>query len=172
MKACFGLIPYWSNDTKIARMTYNARSETASEKPSFRQAWSRRQWCLVPMECFYEPNYESGRSVRWRIERRDHEPFLVAGLWDRWVAPATSEVVFSFSMLTINADSHPLMRQFHRPGEEKRSLVVVDDARIDDWLTAAPDQARALLKPVDPDVFSTRPEPAPPRRTKERAAAD
>ena len=50
MKACFGLIPFWSKDTKIARMTYNARTETAHEKPSFRQAWSRRQWCLVPME--------------------------------------------------------------------------------------------------------------------------
>lgn len=171
IKACFGLIPYWSKDTKIARMTYNARSETALEKPSFRQAWSRRQWCLVPMECFYEPNYESGRSVRWRIERRDHAPFLVAGLWDRWVAPATAEVVFSFSMLTINADAHPLMRQFHRPGDEKRSLVVIDDARIDDWLNAPPDQARALLQPISFDAFCARPEPAPPRRAKQPSVA-
>lgn len=171
MKACFGLIPYWSKDTKIARMTYNARSETAPEKPSFRQPWSRRQWCLVPMECFYEPNYESGRSVRWRIERHDHAPFLVAGLWDRWIAPSTSEVVFSFSMLTINADAHPLMRRFHRPGEEKRSLVVIDEARIDDWLNASPDQARSLLEPIDLDAFSTRPDPAPPRAAKQRSTA-
>lgn len=170
-KACFGLIPYWSKDTRIARMTYNARSETASEKPSFRQAWSRRQWCLVPMECFYEPNYESGRSVRWRIERRDQAPFFVAALWDRWVAPATSEVVFSFAMLTINADAHPLMRQFHRPGEEKRSLVVIDDEHIDAWMNGVPNEALARLQPMDPDQFSARPEPAPPRRTKERTAA-
>ena len=32
-------------------------------------------------------------------------------------------------MLTINADAHPLMRQFHRPGEEKRSLVAIDEER-------------------------------------------
>lgn len=171
MKACFGLIPYWSKDTKIARMTYNARSETAHEKPSFRQAWSRRQWCLVPMECFYEPNYESGRAVRWRIERRDAAPFLVAGLWDRWIAPSNGEVVVSFSMLTINADAHPLMRQFHRPGEEKRSLVAIDEERAEQWLTATPDEARALLHPIVPDQFSARPEPAPPRREGARTAA-
>ena len=171
VKACFGLIPYWSKDTKITRMTYNARAETAHEKPSFRQAWSRRQWCLVPMECFYEPNYESGKAVRWRIERRDGRPFTVAGLWDRWVAPGTGEVVFSFSMLTINADAHPLMRQFHQPGEEKRSVVVIDDGRCADWLSASPGAARALLQSIDVEQFSARSEPAPPRRTAARAAA-
>ncbi|WP_442800286.1 SOS response-associated peptidase family protein [Pseudomonas sp. MS-1(2024)] len=35
----FGLIPGWSKDTKIARRCYNARSETAAVKPSFRNAW-------------------------------------------------------------------------------------------------------------------------------------
>lgn len=171
LKACFGLIPFWSKDTKIARMTYNARSETAPEKPSFRQAWSRRQWCLVPMQCFYEPSYASGRVVRWRIERRDAEPFMVAGLWDRWVAPTTGEAVFSFSMLTINADTHPLMRRFHRPNEEKRSIAVVDVAQRDEWLTAAPAAACALLKSLPQEEFTSREEPAPPRRRADRATA-
>lgn len=164
VKACFGLIPFWSQDTKIARMTYNARSETAREKPSFRQAWSRRQWCLVPMESFYEPNYESGRAVRWRIERRDGAPFMVAGLWDRWVAPHNGETVWSFSMLTINADQHPLMRRFHRPGEEKRSVAVIDEAQGVAWLAAMPEDALALLRPLPVDEFTSHESPAPPRR--------
>jgi putative SOS response-associated peptidase YedK len=170
IEACFGLIPYWAKDTKIARMTYNARSETAPDKPSFRSAWSRRQWCLVPMECFYEPSYESGRAVRWRIERRDGAPFMVAGLWDRWVAPGTGETVFSFSMLTLNADAHPLMRRFHRPAEEKRSVAVVESAQADAWLDAAPDTARTLLQTPGVDEFTAREEPAPPRRAKAKAA--
>ena len=37
-EAQFGLIPYWSKDLKISRHTYNARSETVAEKPSYRQA--------------------------------------------------------------------------------------------------------------------------------------
>jgi putative SOS response-associated peptidase YedK len=164
VKACFGLIPFWSQDTKISRMTYNARSETAREKPSFRQAWSRRQWCLVPMESFYEPNYESGRAVRWRIERSDHAPFMVAGLWDRWVAPHNGETVWSFSMLTIIADDHPLMRRFHRPAEEKRSVAVIDDAQAEAWLAATPEDALALLRPMPVDRFTAQEAPAPPRR--------
>jgi putative SOS response-associated peptidase YedK len=169
VKACFGLIPFWAKDTKIARMTYNARAETAHEKPSFRQAWARRQWCLVPMQCFYEPNYESGRAVRWRIERRDATPFLAAGLWDRWLAPGTAEVVFSFSMLTINADAHPLMRQFYRPGDEKRSLVIVDDAHADEWLHTRGEDARALLSPFEPEHFCALAEPAPKRAAPRQA---
>ena len=171
LKASFGLIPFWAKDTKIGRMTYNARSETAPDKPAFRQAWSRSQWCLVPMECFYEPSYESGRAVRWRIERRDGSPFMVAGLWDRWVTPGTGETVFSFSMLTLNADTHPLMRHFHRPGEEKRSVAVIDPHHGAEWLAAAPDAALALLEAPRVDEFTSREEPATPRRSAAGAAA-
>jgi putative SOS response-associated peptidase YedK len=164
VKACFGLVPHWAPDTKIARMTYNARSETVAEKPSYRQPWARRQFGLVPMDAFYEPNYESGKAVRWRIERADGAPFLVAALWDRWVARPTGEIVWSFSMLTINADGHPLMARFHKPGDEKRSLVIVDSGRADAWLRAADgDAARALLQPFDAAAFTTRAEPLPPR---------
>lgn len=170
-KASFGLIPFWAKDTKIVRMTYNARCETAQDKPSFRQAWSRRQWCVVPMDCFYEPSYESGRAVRWRIERCDGTPFMVAGLWDRWLAPTTGEPLFSFSMLTLNADTHPLMRRFHRPGEEKRSLAVISSSRCDEWLAAAPGAALALLRSPGVDEFRSREEPAPPRRSATRAVA-
>jgi putative SOS response-associated peptidase YedK len=168
VKACFGLIPYWSKDTRIARMTYNARSETAHEKPSFRQAWARRQWCVVPMDCFFESNHESGKAVRWRIERVDRAPFLATGLWDRWVAPGTGEVVHSFSMLTINADAHPLMKRFHRPGDEKRSLVIVPDERAADWLNATHDDLRALLAPFDAEAFTASADPAPRRLTAAR----
>ncbi len=164
LKACFGLIPFWAKDTKIARMTYNTRSETGHERPAFRQAWSRRQWCLVPMDCFYEPSYESGRAVRWRIERRDAAPFMIAGLWDRWTAPSTGETIHSFSMLTLNADAHPLMRRFHRPGEEKRSVAVISPSRFEEWLAATPDAALTLLQPPAADEFTAREEPAPPRR--------
>jgi putative SOS response-associated peptidase YedK len=73
--ARFGLIPTWAKDDKISRHTYNARSETAADKPNYRAAWRQRQFGLVLCANFYEPNYESGRAVRWKIERPDHEPF-------------------------------------------------------------------------------------------------
>ena len=139
--ARFGLIPSWAKDDKIARHTYNARSETAAEKPSYRSAWRHRQYGLVLVDNFYEPRYESGRAVRWKIERASGEPFGIACLWDRWTDPASGERVVSFSMLTVNADEHPVMHQFHKPGDEKRTPVIMAPELHDAWLSAEPEQA-------------------------------
>jgi len=43
LNGLFGLVPHWSQDTKITRHTYNARSETVASKPSFREAWKHGQ---------------------------------------------------------------------------------------------------------------------------------
>ncbi|NDB11316.1 MAG: SOS response-associated peptidase, partial [Betaproteobacteria bacterium] len=51
----FGLIPHWAKDTKIARQTYNARTETVASKPSFRDAWKEAQHCIIPADAIYEP---------------------------------------------------------------------------------------------------------------------
>lgn len=134
--AKFGLIPSWAKDDKIARHTYNARSETAAEKPSYRTAWRQRQYGLVLVDNFYEPSYESGRAVRWKIELASGDPFGIACLWDRWTDPASGELVVSFSMLTVNADEHPVMRQFHKSVDEKRTPVVIAPEHHEKWLSA------------------------------------
>ena len=143
--AKFGLIPAWAKDNKIARHTYNARSETASQKPSFRSAWRNRQFGLVLCKNFFEPNYESGRAVRWKIERADQQPFGIACLWDRWTDPASGELIVSFSMLTVNADEHAVMNQFHKPGDEKRTPVIISPEYHGDWLGADLADAAALM---------------------------
>lgn len=38
--------------------------------------------CLIPVDHFYEPNYETGKAVRWRIHRKDGKPFALAGIWE------------------------------------------------------------------------------------------
>jgi putative SOS response-associated peptidase YedK len=167
-EAMFGLVPHWAKSTAIARQTYNARAETVADKPSYRTPWRRRQFCLVPMQCFFEPNYESGRAVRWSIARTDGQPFAAAALWDAWESPEGRRM-YSFSMLTVNADAHPLMARFHKPGDEKRSLVVVPRAAWTDWLTADPDGARALLSGPSPESFQGM--AAPPARAGRTATA-
>lgn len=58
----FGLVPHWAKEPKkLARSTYNARTETVAEKPSFRSAWKRHQFCIVPVMSIYEPCYETGK---------------------------------------------------------------------------------------------------------------
>ena len=143
--ARFGLIPGWAKDDKISRHTYNARSETVAEKPSYRTAWRQRQFGLLLVDNFYEPSYESGKAVRWKIELASGDPFGIACLWDRWTDPASGERVVSFSMLTVNADDHPVMRQFHKPGDEKRTPVIIAPELQDAWLSADTTQASELM---------------------------
>lgn len=143
--ARFGLIPGWAKDDKISRHTYNARSETVAEKPSYRTAWRQRQFGLVLVDNFYEPSYESGKAVRWKIELASGDPFGVACLWDRWKDPVSGELVVSFSMLTVNADEHPVMSQFHKQGDEKRTPVIIAPDLHDQWLSADTDQATELM---------------------------
>jgi putative SOS response-associated peptidase YedK len=143
--ARFGLIPGWAKDDKISRHTYNARSETVSEKPSYRTAWRQRQFGLVLVDDFYEPSYETGRAVRWKIQLASGDQFGIACLWDRWTEPTTGEMVVSFSMLTVNADAHPVMRQFHKSGDEKRTPVIIAPDLHDQWLNADTALATELM---------------------------
>lgn len=141
----FGLIPRWAKDSKITRSTYNARSETVGTKPSFRDAWRKAQHCIIPATAFYEPDWRSGKAQPARISRADGRPLGIAGLWDCW-QPAGAAPVYSFTMLTINADQHELMRQFHKPADEKRMVVILPEARYGDWLAAGTEDSPDFMQ--------------------------
>ena len=110
------------------------------------------------MAAFYEPDYETGKALRWKIERHDKRAFTAAAIWDFWRRP-TGEGLHSFSMLTINADDHPVMGRFHKPGDEKRSLVIVPPERRDEWLRATPEHANRILLPLPAEEFTAGPAP-------------
>lgn len=170
--ARFGLVPFWAKEedvAKLGRMAYNSRTETVSSKPMFRGAWSRRQFCLVPTEAFYEPNWESGKAIRWRIEMASREPFAIGGLWERH---GDGERCFeSFSMLTVNADEHPVMNHFHRPGDEKRMPVIVPASDYRTWLESTVESAPQYFKCFPPELMTAKAEPLPPRPKREKPRA-
>lgn len=155
----FGLIPHWAKDANIGRRTYNARTETVAEKPSYRTSWRKRQFAIALLDDFFEPSWETGRAVRWRIRRSDGQPMGVASIWDRWTDPGTGEIVTSFSMLTVNADGHPVMGRFHRPGDEKRSVVVLESAQFGAWLNADTYMASGLIHVPDAGVLQAQETP-------------
>jgi len=146
----FGLLPHWARDAKLVRHTYNARSETVHEKPSFRDAWRQAQHCVIAADAIFEPDWRSGRAVATRIARADGEPMGIAGLWATWRSPA-GDLVHSYTMLTISAQDHALMRCFHKPADEKRMVVILPQACYGDWLDAAPHQSREFLQPYPAD---------------------
>lgn len=54
-------------------------------------------------------------------------------------------------MLTINADDHSFMRQFHKPEDEKRMVVILPESHYDDWLQASAANSRDYLRQFPAD---------------------
>ena len=142
----FGLVPHWADALKLGRHTYNARSETVATKPSFRDAWRHARHCIIPAMAIYEPDWRSGKAIPTRISRADDQPMGIAGLWDQWKSPG-GETVYSFTMLTINADQHPLMNLLFKPTDEKRMVVILEPEQFDDWLQAPATRSMEFLQP-------------------------
>ena len=154
--ASYGMIPAQHLPPGAKFDTMNARCETVGEKRAFARAWRNAQLCLVPMTAFYEPNYERGKCRWMGIGMADDSLFAVAGLWREWPGPNGTAV--SFTQLTINADEHPLMNRMQRPGDEKRSLVIVPRNEWDDWLHCADTEyARSFMRPFPADQMKAWP---------------
>ena len=161
----FGLLPHFASEVSFGRRTYNARSETVHRLPSFRDAWANGQRCIIPAEAIYEPNYESGVSERWAIYQEGYVPFGIAGIYTQWRDFKTGREVYSFSMLTVNADDHPLLKRFHKPEDEKRMVVILHPGDYAQWLACPVEEAKRFLKQWTGPLLA-EPLPLPPRAPK------
>lgn len=150
----FGLIPHWAEDTKIARKTYNARSETVAEKPSYRDSWRLARKCIIPAAAIFEPDWRSGKAIAAKISRADGKPMGIAGLWSAWKTPQ-GEILHSYTMLTINADNHPLMRLFHKPNEEKRMVTILHEDQYTDWLNVDMKDSTDFFRAYPAELLTT-----------------
>jgi putative SOS response-associated peptidase YedK len=170
--AMFGVVPHWAKDVKFAKHTYNARTETVDTKPSFRNAYKRRQFCIIPAHSFYEPSYESGKAERFEIADADGSPLGIAGIWEHKPAVGGGLPLLSFSMLTVNADGHPLMQRFHKPEDEKRMLVLLRRDQYDDWLTCPVADAPDFFTRYPAERLTARPAPKFTRKSAQKTLPD
>jgi putative SOS response-associated peptidase YedK len=146
----WGLIPYWAKDPFIGFKTINAMSETAAEKPAFRDALRRRR-CLIPADSFYEWEKIGPKEKQpYNFGMIDDSVFGFAGLWERWRDPA-GNVVETCSILTVKpnslvADVHDRMPAILRAEDYDLWLDpgVTDAARVTDCLK--PFDARLMKK--------------------------
>jgi putative SOS response-associated peptidase YedK len=138
----WGLVPFWAKEKKIGYSMINAKSETISEKPSYRAAFQSRR-CLVPADGFFEWMKDPERTP-YRIMMKDGQPFSLAGIWDRW-APQGEEPLYSFSIVTTQANE--LMKGIH---DRMPVILRKEDEKF--WLSDMPgDQLRDLLRPYPPE---------------------
>lgn len=167
--ASYGMVPQKKIPPQVKKYdTLNARAETIGSKRSYSKAWREARLCLIPTEIFYEPNWETGKHVRWGIKLANDEPFAVAGLWKTWNQEDGS-ILHSFTQLTVNADDHPLMKRFHRPGKEKRSVVILSKEDELSWLHVkdTEKEGRSFLTTYPAELLAAGPAPKPLKEQKQ-----
>jgi putative SOS response-associated peptidase YedK len=157
----FGLLPHFATEMTYGRHTYNARSETVHKLASFKHAWAAGQRCIVPAEVIFEPCWETGKAVRWAIQLPGQVPMGIAGIYRSWRAPDGRQL-FTFAMLTVNADGHPVLQRFHRPEDEKRMVVILPEQDYGAWLSCGVDEAPAFVRRWE-GPLDAYPAPLPPR---------
>ena len=95
------------------------------------------------------------------------KPLAIGSIWRAWEEPEGPPSI-SFTMLTVNADEHPLMKRFHKPGDEKRSVVIVPPTAYENWLNCrGTDEARSFLNLYPADEMAAEAHPLPPGKPKE-----
>ncbi|MBL8814726.1 MAG: SOS response-associated peptidase [Planctomyces sp.] len=148
----WGLVPFWADDLSIGSRMINARSETAAEKPSFRNAMKSRR-CLIIADGFYEwEKLTATKKQPWYIHMPNNEPFAMAGLWESWNPKKSkaadsvhdrTEDVLTCSILTTSANAE-------MAGVHDRMPVILNPEHYDVWLSgeSTMDQRISLMKPL------------------------
>jgi putative SOS response-associated peptidase YedK len=145
----WGLIPSWAHERGTGNGLVNARSETLTEKPSFKEAYKKRR-CLVPAAGFFEWKNGFGRAkTPHYVHRKDGAAFCMAGLWETSFDSAGDEVR-TFTIITT--DANELVEPLHH-----RMPTILDSESIDLWLDATMENTKELeplLTPYDSDAMA------------------
>jgi putative SOS response-associated peptidase YedK len=146
----WGLIPFWVKDETTAedikQRTVNARSETIFEKPAFRSSASRKH-CLVLADGFFEWRYYNGINYPYYIKLKNKDAFAMAGLWDCWDNKTTGEHVYTYTIITTEAN--PMMAKIHNKKKRMPAILKEEDSKkwISDSITKK--ESMSLLVPFD-----------------------
>jgi len=132
----WGLWPAWVKDPRKFTLLINARAETVTEKPAFKNAIRRRR-CLIPADGYYEWQSFGGGKRPYFIHRGDGRPIGFAGVAETWIGP-NGEEVDTVAIVTAPASVdlailHPRVPVTIRP----------DDFEF--WLDCRADDADAVM---------------------------
>jgi putative SOS response-associated peptidase YedK len=155
----FGLVPTWVKSASDAKLRSTklavTRYETMSTATPTRETWLRAQRCIIPMQAFFEDDWRSRKAVSTRIARVDGKPMGVAGLWECW-KQGDQEIV-SYTLLTVNANSHALMNRYGQNGNEKRMPAILNEGAYGAWLSAPLEKAREFMRAYPAQLLLANP---------------
>jgi putative SOS response-associated peptidase YedK len=134
----WGLIPGWSKDPSVGIKLTNARAESLTEKPSFKEAAFKRR-CIIPADAFYEWRRTEKVKQPYAFAAPDAAPLALAGIWEGWRAP-DGQIIRTFSVVTTAANE--IMAPIH-----DRMPVIVGTKDLPLWLGETEGDWQALLRP-------------------------
>jgi len=123
----WGLVPFWAKDISIGNRMINARSESLTERPSFRNAFKKRR-CLILSDGFYEWKGEKDRKQPMFITLPDRKPFAFAGLWETWNKKDDQDSIYK-SCTIITTCASESIRDIHH-----RMPVILQPPTYESWL--------------------------------------
>jgi len=127
-------------------------SESAAEKPAFRDAIKRRR-CLIPADGFYEWDKIGPKQKQpYNFGLATGSVFAFAGLWDRWRDPKNN-IVETCTILTTQPNS--LVADVH---DRMPAILRVEDYEA--WLDPGITDAKAVLdclRPLDASLMKKYP---------------
>lgn len=144
----WGLIPGWAKDKSISSKLINARSETITEKASFKNAVKQRR-CLVLADSFYEWKQSGKKSkIPYRIFLSSKELFSFAGLWEEY-EDDDQNTIHTFTIITTKANE--AISQIHN-----RMPVILEQKNEKSWLDSSipTEEHIKLLLPYREDQIS------------------
>ncbi len=148
----WGFVPSWAKEVAPGKPLINARSETALEKPSFRNAIRRRR-CLIPADGFYEWEGDvPGKKRPYFIHRPDDGLMAFAGIWEHWLGADGSELETA-AIITTSANA--LVATIH-----DRSPVIIHPQDFEAWLDCSDEKVEKivpLMRPAADDYFVMEP---------------
>ena len=120
----WGLIPVWSKNELYGSKMINARFETVTTKPSFKNLIPKNR-CIVLSDGYYEWKQSDGRKVPFFIQRKDGGLMFFAGLWTTW--SMSSKRIFTYTILTTKAQKG--ISAIH-----DRMPVLFDKSKAEMWI--------------------------------------
>lgn len=143
----WGLVPSWAKDPGIGSRMINARSETLTDKPSFKVAAARRR-CILPAAGFFEWTKDpEGKKLPYFLHDPDTPILGFAGLYELWPDPGKAKDDPDRWLWTTTVITRPAtdaLGHIH----DRTPVIVTPDLR-DDWLdctSGKPSVAKDLLE--------------------------
>ncbi|KAJ8634394.1 hypothetical protein MRB53_027730 [Persea americana] len=144
----WGLIPSFTkkNEKLDHFRMFNARSESVSEKASFRRLVPNNR-CLVAVEGFYEWKKDGTKKQPYYVHFNDRRPLVLAALYDYW-ENSEGEIFCTFTILTTCCSS--ALQWLH----DRMPVILGNKSAMDAWLNGCPSfEVESVLKSYeDPDL--------------------